>query len=79
MLNNRILKKIGNRTINKFIIIKLKFSIYKSLIFFHAINQYMNLIFNFVRTIKNNDANHTIILEKSDGGGVIIYINLGRA
>lgn len=57
VFGNRTLKRIGNRTINKFIKVRLKFKIYKLLIFFHAIKQRMCLIFNFMRIIRSGDTN----------------------
>ena len=38
VFSNKTLKKISNRTLNKFIKVKLKFGIHKSMISFYIIN-----------------------------------------
>lgn len=48
---NKTLKKIRNKTPNKFIKVKLKFRIYKLFVSFNAINQCMSLSFDFIWTI----------------------------
>ena len=57
IFNNRILKRIDNTTLNKSIKVKLKFRIQKPLIFFYTFNQYIRLIFDFIRTIKSSGIN----------------------
>ena len=64
MFNNKTLKKIDNKTINKPIKIRLKFKIYKLLIFFHIINKCISLIFNFVWTIEYSSTSQYNFIKK---------------
>lgn len=66
MFSNRILKRISNRTLNKHIKIKLEFRIYKPFIFFHAINQRIYLIFNFLKIMKSGDTNKCYFIDEVD-------------
>ena len=44
-------KRVRNGTTNKLIKVGLKFRMYKSMVFFHGVNQCMSLILDFMRTM----------------------------